>query len=264
MNWIGVLANRETDGVEDTPYDEDLFGVMSERGGHLEMLEYWLDKEFWDFNRGYCQFDGASEGHCILAGIEPENSMLTIDQYGPAFLPDSLQFYGYSTISAEDQWRLKEAIDRRISDLKSLGLKGRVRSREALEICAKFELGPPWLDAANNDFECAKRLPARLRTNSEIIRRISRDASSKGGRQRASKNAKTELLSTAGREEFKKLEEQDFRKYRADTSDRIVATKVADKIYQALSERVGEEMEVLPELTTVQSSVRKWIKNLAK
>ncbi len=258
------MASKIIKTPEDTPYDEGLFGVCSDRGIGLEILEYWLDKEFWSFDRGYCQFDGASEGHCILAGIDPERSMQTATEYGPSFLPNSIEFYGYKKITPEEEWHLKEAVDRHIDDLKSLGLKGRVHCHVALEKCAQKKLNPPWLDAVNNDFSCAKRIPAMLRTNPEIISRISREASSKGGLKRASKNAKTKLLNTVGREEFKKLEQQDFRECRADTSGRIVATKVADKIYQALSEKVEEKMEILPELPTIQGSVRRWLKNSAK
>jgi hypothetical protein len=249
--------------MEQSDYDE-LFGVPSARGVGLEMLEYWLNKEFWDFNRGYCQFDGASEGHCILAGIDPENSMQTIDQYGPAFLPDSIEFYGYSRITAENEWHLKDAVDRRISELKSLGLKGRVHCHEALEKCVKFKLDPPWLAAANNDFECAKRIPAKLRTNIEIIKRISRTASSKGGLKRASKNAVTELLNTVGRKEFEKLEAKGFPNCWTKSSNRLVATDIADLVYPALCEAAEELGVEPPELPSIADRVGQWLKNSAK
>ncbi len=264
MNWIGVLIDKQTERIEETPYDEELFGVCSARGVQLEMLEYWLDKEFWDFDRGYCQFDGASEGHCILAGIDPENSKWTADQYGPEFLPDSIEFYGYSQISAENEWHLKEAIDRHISDLKSLGLKGRVHCHKALEACDKNKLEPPWLAAANNDFECARRLPAKLRTNDEIIQRIKGAASSKGGSNRASKNAKTQLLNTVGREEFEKLEAKGFPDCLAKSSNRPKAPDIADVIYPVLCQR-AEEIDVEPpELPTIAGRVRQWLKNSTK
>ena len=53
MNWISALASKNTEISGDVPYDEDLFGVRSERGDRLDILEYWLDKEFWNFDRGY-------------------------------------------------------------------------------------------------------------------------------------------------------------------------------------------------------------------
>lgn len=246
------------------PYDDDLFGVRSARGAHLEMLEYWLNKEFWDFNRGYCQFDGASEGHCILAGIDPENSMQAIDQYGPAFLPNSIEFYGHSRITAENQRHLKEAIDRRISDLKSLGLKGRVSCNDALETCVKYRLEPPWLNEANNDFECAKRLPAKLRTNGEIIKRIGGAAASKGGSNRAGKNAVTELLNTVCREEFEELEAKGFPNCPPKPSGGPKATDIANAIYRALCKRADVKEAQLPEITTIEGRVRRWLKNSAK
>jgi hypothetical protein len=264
MNWINALASENTEIPGDLPHDEDLFGVRSDRGRGLEILEYWLEKEFWNFDRGFCQFDGYSEGHCILAGIDPENSMLAPGQYGPQFLPDSIEFYGYEKIMPEEEGYLKEAVDHHVDDLKSLGLKGRVHCHVALEICARNKLDPPWLDAANNDFGCAKRLPAKLRTNSEIIRRISRGASSKGGQQRAKKNAKTQLLNTIGREEFERLREQGFPDCRADSSGRILVKQVADKIYFFLDKQVGDETEILPAFTTVASRVGEWLENLAK
>ncbi len=238
--------------------------MCSARGVQLEMLEYWLDKEFWNFDRGYCQFDGASEGHCILAGIDPETSKVAVGQYGPGFLPNSIEFYGYSRITPENEWHLKEAVDRHISDLKSLGLKGRVHCHKALEICEKNRLDPPWLDAANNDFECARRLPAKLRTNAEIVKRISGAASSKGGSNRASKNAKTQLLNTACQEEFEKLEAKGFPSCPPKPSGGPKATDIANAIYRVLCERDDGKDVQLPEITTIEGRVRQWLKNSTK
>ncbi len=81
---------------------------------------------------------------------------------------------------------------------------------------------------------------------------------------RAQNNAKTKLLNTAGRDEFEKLRKQEFPECWADSSDHIFATVVAHKIYKVLSEIVGEETEILPEIPTVESNVRKWLKNLPK
>lgn len=246
--------------MEQSDYDE-LFGVPSARDARMEMLEYWLTKEFWDFNRGYYQFAGASEGHCILAGIEPENSMRAIDQYGPAFLPDSIEFYGYSKITAENEWYLKDAIDRRISDLKSLSLKGRVHCHKALEICVKYKLEPPWLDAANDDFECAKRIPAKLRTNDEIIHRISRTASSKGGLKRASKNTVTDFLNTICRKEFEKFRVKGFPNCPPKPSGLPKATDVTNAIYFIVCDRAVEIGMEPPVFLTVEGRVRDWLKN---
>ncbi|MFG6586964.1 hypothetical protein [Sulfitobacter sp. MOLA879] len=263
MNWTSALVEKKV--VKDTPYDEDLFGVASDRGAHLEMLEYWLDKEFWDFDRGYCQFEGASEGHCILAGIEPENSKSTNEQYGPAFLPASIEFYGYSKITAEEQWRLKDAIDRRISDLKSLGLRGRVSCHHALDMCSQYKLDPPWLDVAQNDFECAKRLPPKLRTNNKITQRISKVASSKGGSNRAKKDPKSKILDTIVREEFEKLRQNGFHERGLRTKDgRPNATAIANKIYHVLSKDIEDSEDYFPKLTTFESRIRKWLENSIK
>lgn len=264
MNWIGALASKTKKAFDDADYDEAIFGVRSERGDRLEILDDWLRKGFWNFDLGHYQFDGASEGICILAGIDPERSMLTTTEYGPYFLPDTIGFYGYEKIIADEQSYLKEAVDRRLDDLKSLGLKGRVHCRDALETCELKKLDPPWLVAANNDFECAKKLPFRLRTNHEIIQRISREASSKGGQMRAKKDAITKLLNTEGLCEFNRLKKENFPGCWTNSRDRTLATKIADKIYYFLSEKVGDETENLPKLTTVQSAVRKWQKNLPK
>jgi hypothetical protein len=261
MNWIDGLEKEKS---KEQHEDEAIFGVTSERGSAMENLEDWLKLEFWNFNLGRNQFDDHSEGHCILAGIDPENSMRAEGEYGPVFLPDSSNTYGTTINSPEELWGLKDAIDHHIDNLKSLGLKGRVHCHDALKICVENKLAPPWLDAANNDFECAKRLPAKLRTNGEIIRRISRQASSKGGQERGKKNAKTHLLNTVGREEFERLREQGFPECRTKSSDRVLATKVAENIYFFLGRRVGDKTENIPEITTVQSAVRKWLKNSAK
>jgi hypothetical protein len=266
MNWINDLASRKTDQeyCHQEHYDEDLGVMVSERGSALGALEDWLSLEYWNFNLGSNQFDGYSEGLCLLAGIDPEQSMLTAVEYGPKFLANSIQFYGYEKITFEEQGHLRDAVDRHIDNLKSLGFSGRVHCHHALKTCAQYKLDPPWLEAANKDFKCAKMLPFKLRTDAEIIRRIGRVASSRGGRMRANKSAKTNFLNTQGLAEFQRLSQEGFPSCRATTSDRIIATEVADKIYQVLSRTIGEQTEILPELTTVQSSVRKWLKNLAK
>ena len=190
--------------------------------------------------------------------------MQTIDQYGPAFLPDSIEFYGYSRITAENEWHLKDAVDRRISELKSLGLKGRVHCHEALEKCVKFKLDPPWLAAANNDFECAKRIPAKLRTNIEIIKRISRTASSKGGLKRASKNALTEFLNTVCRKEYEKFEAKGFPNCPPKTSGLPKATDVTNAIYFTVCDKAEEVGMEPPKFLTVEGRVRQWLKNSTK
>ncbi|MBL4767728.1 MAG: hypothetical protein JKY94_08440 [Rhodobacteraceae bacterium] len=258
------MASEIIETPEDTSYDEELFGVRSDRGLGLEVLEYWLDKEFWNFDRGFCQFDGYSEGHCILAGIDPERSTLAAGQYGPQFLPDSIILYGYEKIAPEEERYLKEAVDHHVDDLKSLGLKGRVHCHVALEICARNKLDPPWLDAANNDFECAKRLPASLRTNDAIIRRISRGASSKGGSNRAKKNSKTQMLDTIGLRAFEKLREKKFPNCIKKSSREPNARAIADKIYHVLIDSIENSEDPLPEIPTIESRVRVWLKNSAK
>jgi hypothetical protein len=261
MNWIDALDSKKTDQER---YDAVLGVVSSERGVGMDMLREWLSRKFWRFNAGDHQFDGISEGLCLLAGIDPERSMITDMQYGPKFLPGASEFYECEMITAEDQGQLKIAIDRQVDELRSLGLTGRVRLRKILELCYKNELHPPWLHAANDDFECAKMLPFDLITKPEFKARIRQGASSRGGQARASKNAKTQLLQKQGKEEFERLLKKDFEGCSAKSSESILATKVADKIYDFLVEYVGTETGRLPELTTVQSNVRRWLKNLPK
>jgi hypothetical protein len=261
MNWINALDSKKTDQEQ---YDAELDVVYSERGVGMDMLKEWLSRKFWRFDAGDHQFDGISEGLSLLAGIDPERSMITDMQYGPKFLPGASEFYKCEVITAENQEQLKIAIDRQVDELRSLGLTGRVRLRKVLELCYENELYPPWLNAANDDFECAKKLPFDLITNPGFKARITRGASSRGGQARASKNAKTQLLQKQGKEEFERLSAKDFAGLRVKTTNRVNAVEVAHKIYHFLDEQVGERDEILPEITTVQSKVRIWIKNLPK
>ena len=136
---------------------------------------------------------------------------------------------------------------------------------EALELCAQKKLEPPWLDAANNDFECAKRIPAKLRTNSEIIDRISRAASSKGGLKRASKNDLTTFLNTVGREEFEKFKVKGFPKCPPKPSGWPKATDIANAIYQVLCDKAEEIAVDLSKVSdTLKARVRQWLKNSTK
>lgn len=242
---------------------EDDYGIGDKPDGPagLEWLRLWLESEFWNFDLGRHQFDGHSEGLCVLAGINPQESRRTKDQYGPEFLRGANTLYNVTSISEENQWRIKEDIDNFIDDLKSLGLRGRVHCHDAIMAAVDKNLSPPWLGAANDDFECAKRLPATLRTNNNIIERINRGASSKGGRNRAEKNAKTQIIEKQALQEFEDLKEKKFPDCRTKSSNKPIARKIADCIYHRLSQRSDVMDEHLPELPTLEKRVAKWLKN---
>jgi hypothetical protein len=239
---------------------EALFGVTSDRGSAMEILEEWLERKFWNFNRGFHQFDGHSEGHCILAGIEPEYSQTAPGEYGPVFLPNSSDTYGTSINSPEELWSLKDAIDHHIDDLRSLGLRGRIHCHEAIRKSVRMGLAPPWLEAANNDLNCARLLPAELRSNDRIRAQIKRETTSSGGKARAKKSAKTLLLQTRGREEFNKLKLQGFRDCKAKSTDRPMAVSIANQIYHILGAELPADSDELPNLTTFTENVSKWLK----
>ncbi len=229
----------------------------------MRLLEI-LKQKFWNFERASSGFDGHSEGLCILAGIYPELSNRTSDQYGPSFLPFRSGPYGFKTVTRQNQWDVKEAIDQRIGDLSSLGLKGRVSIHEALELCVKMKLEPPWLWAANNDFHCAKRLPFCILTNEAIINRLKKHNSGKGGRNRANKNQVTQVLNSVCWSEYKKLSKKNFEGCYALSSGRLMATEIANKIYNTVSQNEKVNIADLPKIPTLEAHVREWIKNSAK
>ena len=261
MNWIDALADEETDELR---YNELLGVWVSDRGVGLELLEHWLSHSYWRFDAGVHQFDGISEGLCLLAGIDPARSMISDEEYFPKFLLGSAEYYDCELITADNQWFLQRAIDEHVGHLRSIGLTGRVRVKKALELCHKNGLDLPWLRAANNDLKCAMLLPNALRKDGKFGKQIHKEVSSRGGQARASKNAITQLLRKQGKEEFERLRKVDFQGFRAVSSDRIIATQVANKIYHFLGKYVGKEIGSLPDLKTVESNVRIWLKNLPK
>lgn len=229
----------------------------------MHLLEF-LKQKFWNFQRASSGFDGHSEGLCILAGLNPQSSNRTSDQYGPSFLPFSNDPYGFKTVTRQNQWDVKEAIDRRIEELSSLGLKGRMNIHEVLELCVEMKLEPPWLWAANNDFHCAKRLPFKILTNEAIINRLKKHNSGKGGRNRANKNQLTQVLNSVCWSEYEKLSEENFEGCYALSGRRPMATKIASKIYNIVSQNEKINMADLPKIPTLEARVREWIKNSAK
>ena len=137
MNWIGVLADKKTERLEDTPYDEVLFGVVSDRGAALDCLEVLAEQRVLGFQLAGTNSTGTAKASAFWRVLirktqcGPMNSMVQLS------CQTRSSSMAIQELRLEDQWHLKEAIDRRISDLKSLGLKGRIHCHEALEICAK-------------------------------------------------------------------------------------------------------------------------------
>ena len=242
----------------------ELFGVASERGSAFEILEKWLSQKFWNFDLGWNQFDGHSEGLCILAGIDIERSDHDSSLYRPEFLPGSFEFYGFESITNENQWHLKEIVDHRVDDLKSLGLKGRVHCHKAIKRAVDLDLAPPWLESANNDLVCACHLPAALRTNDGIREQLKRKAASAGGRSRAGKNLKTQCINAQGRQVFEELANNGFLDCRAKSSNKPMATRIADRIYRSFLDDGTVDDTHLPSILTIQENVRKWLKEKSR
>ena len=170
MNWIGGLRVEMEELFSSAESNEALEAMRTR--ARLESLSEILKRKFWNFDFSSSGFDGHSEGLCILAGLNPVSSNRARDQYGPSYLPVRNDPYGFKTVTSQNQWDVKEAIDRRIEDFDALGLQGRVHNHEVLDLCVQRELEPPWLWAANDDFDCAKRLPFQILTNETIKRRL--------------------------------------------------------------------------------------------
>lgn len=167
-------------------------------------------------------------------------------------------------MTSQNQWDVKEAIDRRIEDFDALGLKGRMNLHEVLELCVQIGLEPPWLWAANDDFHCAKRLPFKILTNEATIKRLKKHNSGKGGRNRANKNQVTQVLDSVCWLEYKKLSKKNFEGCYALSSRRLMATKIVNKIYNTVSQNEKIKIEDLPKIPTIEARVREWMKNSAK
>jgi len=248
------LVDKRTERVEDTPYDEGLFGVVSDRGAAMDALEDWLKQEFWNFNLGWNQFDGHSEGLCLLAGIDPEHSNSTVDQYGPVFLPSSRDGYGVTKISSENQWTIKESIDHYVDDLKSLGLKGRVHCHDAIRASVEKNLIPFWLDVARADSRCAKLLPSGLvyasrrsipseNTKDEIPEADApSDAYRVSAKEKADKRWENDdnkkLRAGLGSKILNELFNDDFRKCRA-KNGRVMYSRIAKEVLSRMEEFAG-------------------------
>ena len=80
----------------------------------------------------------------------------------------------------------------------------------------------------------------------------------------ASKNAKTKLLNTVGREKFKNLEAKGLPNCPPKPSGGPKATDIANAICRVLCERADVKEPQLPEITTIEGRVREWLKNSAK
>jgi hypothetical protein len=247
MNWIGALASKKTDKE---PRGEDLWGVVSERGGAMDALEVWLEGEFWNFTLGRNRFDGHSEGLCLLAGIDPEQSMITSDQYGPVFLPMPRDSYGISFITQENQWIVKDAIDHRVDDLKSLGLKDRVHCHDAIRASVEKKLAPFWLEAALSDPGCSQYLPEEMRKGSSATVNLVGKSNSKKRKDAWENDVRTRMLNEFGKpifEEKRILLEQ----------GEISQVSLANTIHDQLTARDEKIEHYAPR--TIQGHIKKWL-----
>lgn len=247
MKWIGALASNE---IDEELRGEDLWGVVSGRGGAMDALEVWLEGEFWNFNLGRYQFDGHSEGLCLLAGIDPEQSIMTSDQYGPVFLPFSRDGHGVSVITQENQWTVKDVIDHHVDDLKSLGLKGRVHCHDAIRTSVEKNLAPFWLEAALSDPGCSQYLPEEMRKGSSASVNLVGKSNSKKRSDAWKNDPRTRMLNEYGKpilEENRALLEQ----------GKISQASLASKIYDHLTARDEEMEHYTPR--TIQGHIKKWL-----
>ena len=261
------MVDKRTERVEDTPYDEGLFGVVSDRGAAMDALEDWLKQEFWNFNLGWNQFDGHSEGLCLLAGIDPEHSNSTVDQYGPVFLPSSRDGYGVTRISSENQWTIKEAIDHYVDDLKSLGLKGRVHCHDAIRASVEKNLIPFWLDVARADSRCAKLLPSELvyASRCSLQSENTKDENPQGdmrlanyrvsAKEKAHKRWENDdnkkLRTDLGFKILNELSKDDFSKCRAKNGN-VKYSRIAKEVLSQMKEFAGDDGDLPVEKTIIQ------------
>lgn len=246
---------------------EELFGVADERGAGIETLERWLSQDHWNFKAKapYLALP-YSQGTCLLCGIDPDESWVCDDgSYKWEPLAGVLEDLGLKGMPAvHDQRELDDQILSSLEMFDALSLEKVVRPKEAIETALEAGLDIPWQKAANNDFRCARLLPARAVTSEDFRRRLRLEASAKGGRQRAANDDKTILLDKVFRDEFEKLKAQGFPDCLAMSSQRSVATKIADKIYHTVANSTEFADRELPELTSVAARVRCWQKDSAK
>lgn len=271
MSWIGGWGGR---GVLPIEMDDDWPPQESrtKEEVRLHRLRDRLAQQHWNFSLTYHSFDGFSEGVCLLGGLDPTESEQAEGQYGPAFLPGRLAMYwtgSYPTWA--DAWQLRYSVHEGLSRYAALGLKGLVSVRDAIMAATKAGLDLPWLEAANGDFECARRLPPSLVTNEAVWKEIRSRHATSAGRSRAEKAAKTRFLQDFAKPIFDQMAARGFKKEDyAESSGRPVAARIAQRVYNKTMDDkkakafLEDNPAAQPDYRAFVDNVRRWLTALEK
>jgi hypothetical protein len=262
--------------------DDDLLPEGRTREEYqLDLLRDRLSQPRWNFSRGHNSFAGYSEGICLLGGIDPTESFSGSEGIGWQFLPGGLEYYGFQSFPTwDDAWQLDEVVKMTLDHLLALELKGLQVVGTAIRVADKFDMAPPWMKAANADFECAKRLPPRLRTNAEIIKQIRHRDSVKAAHSGAERRGKTPFLNNYVKPIFDQMMRDGFKAVHDVRDGRSpFDTEIAEEIYHEIRghrepqrgassdhrrlldqarKYWAEHPEVLPQEKTIEVRVRAW------
>ncbi len=254
------MAATETT-IEDCPPP-----TRTKEEAELDRLRNVLAQEYWNFSLGDGQFNGFSEGVCILGGIAPRLSQMSRYHfgvsYGPAILPGALGLFNRKTVPhGIDGLNFLEEVGRSLVMVSALGLKGLVSPIRAISTASIYKIVPPWLGVAADDLHCAQCLPQELRSNDEVRRNIRREIARHGGQSRAAKNAKTKAINSEVRRVFNELQAIGFGGLRTKGSDRPNGRAIADAIYEKLTRHELVTEEHLPSLETIVKHVQTWLKD---
>ena len=267
MNWIGGRVQVSIDDLDagDVQMDDFLnYRRESEGERQLGLLREALSKTYWDFSLGTGQFDGISEGICYLIGIVPSRSMSAGGdlhnrlEYGPSFLPGGLLYnWGTDIPTSNDYSNLRGQIHESADLFKRLRLLGLQNVQHVIGIARKYELNIPWWRQANNDLACAKRLPALLRENFEIAKRIKSEQTRSAANRRIKKDQKSDLISVECRREFEEIFASPPDAVLARGTGKLKALSTAKIIWQSQTNNVSHGRVPSPE--TIAKHIRLWL-----
>ena len=253
--------NQENDGAEFLAY---LLNDRPETKEEKELgwLRETLSKDYWDFSEGVDHFDGISEGICYFIGITPRLSGVIYGkhrmEYRPSYLPGGYKHnWGASVPSSWDESNLRDLIHQSADRFRPLRLSGLQNVQGAIRKACKYGFKLPWWNVANDDLACAKRLPAELRENLAIAKRIKSEQTRSAANRRVAKSGKSNFIDFVCRKRFDEVFANPPATVLVKSTGKLKALSIAKWIWNL---EIGiEEHGPLPDPTAIAKHVRIWI-----
>ncbi len=242
-----------------------------------ENLKRWLAMPQWDFGSGYMSYAGFSQGVCLVAGIDPEQSEYSCGKPNNEradddisflvnyelplyqFLPASEQYYGFkkSTGLLQANYSQMKNVEDRLCQIRDFFPQEMIKPKAAISIALEKHVFIPWLDPDVITSDLSILLPKNaMRNRVPSPEQVSRSAS-KNAAIRASNGVLSDEMKRLILEliQDQRAKVPSFKDHRFEASGKINNASLARRFHAALTNVFGDKTPI-PELSTIKKHLR--------